>query len=120
MEIATIVAYVLTLLAVSFSITAIPQAILGGVFGKLGVPLMGMLMGGVISWIAIDALWYFLEGAHLPFTVFVASFLLLAIHGSISKDKLTEQARWMMAGEMWAIVLVGVGAFFLSESFRWY
>lgn len=120
MEIITIASYALTLLAVFFAVTSIPQMLLGGLIGQLVGPLASALLGGIVSWAAIDALWYFLEGGHIPFTVLVGSFLLLVMHGITSKEELTEQANWTMAGEMWAIIVVGICIFLLTDQYRWY
>lgn len=116
----TIIAYLATLAAVILTVTALFQAIIGGLVGRLAGPLLGALVGGLFVWIGIDFLWQWLEGGHIPIAALAAALLAIFAHGVVSKDELTQQSNWMMAGEAWAIILVGVYVVVVSEPIRWY
>ena len=117
---ATIVAYVLTLVAVFFSITTLPQVIIGGFAGRAVGPLAGGLLGSIVAWFLVDFLWTWLEGAHIPIAALGAALAFIFVHGVISKEELTEQSQWMMAAEAWAIVLVGIFLLLVPAEIRWY
>lgn len=116
----TVIAYIATLCAVILAVTALFQAIIGGLVGRISGPLLGALIGGLVVWIGVDFLWMWLEGGHVPFAALAAAIAAIFAHGAISKDKLTQQSNWMMAGEAWAIILVGIYIAIVSESIRWY
>ena len=116
----TAIAYIATIVAVILTVTGLLQAIIGGLVGRLGGPLLGALVGGIVVWLGIDFLWVWLEGGHVPIAALAAAIAVLFAHGAISKDELTQQSNWMMAGEAWAIILVGVYIVVVSEPIRWY
>ena len=116
----TIIAYIATLAAVILTVTALFQAIIGGLVGRLAGPLLGALIGGLVVWIGIDFLWRWLEGGHVPIAALAAAIAAIFAHGAISKDELSQQSNWMMAGEAWAIILVGVYVVIVSEPIRWF
>jgi hypothetical protein len=117
---ATIIAYALTMVAVFFSITALPQTIIGGLAGRVVGPLAGGLLGSIVAWFLVDFLWVWLEGAHIPLAVLGGALAFIFVHGVISKEELTEQSRWMMTAEAWAIVLVGIYLVVVPAEIRWY
>lgn len=117
---ATIIAYIATLTAVALTITSIPQMIVGGLLGRFLGPLMGGLLGSILTWLAIDWLWLTFEGGHIPIAALAAAMAVLFVHGYVSREELTEQSNWMMAAELWAIVLVGVGLCVMPANIRWY
>lgn len=120
MHMATIIAYVATIAAVVLTVTALLQAVIGRLVGRMAGPLMGALIGAIVVWLGIDFLWIWLERGHVPIAALAAAIAALFVHGAISKEKLTEQSNWMMAGEAWAIILVGVYVAIVSERIRWY
>ena len=116
----TIAAYVLTLLAVFFSLTGLPALISGGLVGRAFGPLISGLMGYIVAWMLVDLLWIWLEGAQIPIAALAGAFVFILIHGAISKDELTEHSRWMMAAEAWALVVVGIYLVIVPAEIRWY
>lgn len=117
----TIVAYVVTLLCVYFSITSAPIALLGGIIGRgLGNILIGGLLGAVLTWLGIAWLWKVFEGKPVPILVLAVTFLFLLSHSAIKKDELTQASQWMIAAEQWGIIIVGVIMLLSTESIRWY
>jgi len=120
METETIIAYAVTFAALFFSITALPQAIIGGLIGRFAGPLLGGLIGSIVSWLFIDWLWVTFEGGHIPIAALIGALAFIFAHGFISKEELTEQSNWMMAAELWAIILVGIFLFAHSDVIRWY
>jgi hypothetical protein len=120
MQAPTIIAYLTTFIALFFSITSIPQAIIGGLAGRYTGPLFGMLLGSVIAWQLINILWVSFEGGQIPVVVLVSSLLFILTHGFIAKNELTQQSNWMMAAEMWGIILVGIFINIYADSIRWY
>lgn len=121
---ATTIAYVLTGLAIFFAVTGLPQMMIGGLLGRLSGPgfgvLVGGLLGGVIAWVLVDFLWVWLEGGHVPIVALGAALVFLFGHGFVSKEELTETSHRMMAGEAWAIILVGVYLLVAPDVIRWY
>lgn len=117
---ATIVAYVLTIAAVILTLTALVQTILGGLLGQMLGPLLGALVGGLIVWGGVEILWLWLEGGHVPIAALAGALAILFAHSAIAREQLTEQSNWMMAGEAWAIVLLGIYLVIFPESIRWY
>lgn len=117
---ATVVAYVSTMVAVFFSITVLPQALIGGLAARAVGPLIGGLLGSVLAWLLVDFLWVWLEGAHVPIAALGAALAYIFLHGAISKDELTGQSHWLMAAEAWAIVLVGIYLMVFPAEIRWY
>ena len=117
---ATVVAYVLTMLAVYRAITAIPQAFIGGLASGLGGRFAGGLLGSILAWLLVDLLWVWLEGAHVPIAALGAALAYIFLHGAISKDDLTGQSHWLMAAEAWATVLVGIYLMVFPAEIRWY
>ena len=116
----TVLAYIATIAAVVLTITALLQAIICGLVGRLAGPLLGALVGGLVVWLGIDFLWIWLEGGHVPIAALAAALAAIFAHSAIAKDELTQQSNWMMAGEAWAITLVGVYVVVVSEPIRWY
>lgn len=117
---ATVVAYASTMVAVFFGITALPQTIIGGLASRVVGPLVGGLLGSILAWLLVDLLWVWLEGAHVPIAALGAALAYIFLHGTISKQELTEQSRWLMAAEAWAIVLVGIYLIVFPTEIRWY
>ena len=117
---ATVVAYVLTMLAVFFAITALPQAFIGGLASRAVGRLAGGLLGSILAWLLVDLLWVWLEGAHIPIAALGAALAYIFLHGAISKEELTGPSHWLMAAEAWAIVLVGIYLIIFPADIRWY
>lgn len=117
----TIIAYILTLACVFYAITAIPNMLIGGFLGRLASnPLIGSLVGATIIWVFIDFLWIVSTGNHIPVTVFVLSFLILAFHSYSDNENLNVGAKYMIAAEQWALVIVCIYTMFSAESIRWF
>jgi len=116
----TAIAYIATIAAVILTVTALLQAIIGRLVGRLAGPLLAALVGGLVVWLGIDTLWLWLEGGHVPLAALAAAIAALFAHSAISKDELTQQSNWIMAGEAWAIILVGIYVVIVSEPIRWY
>lgn len=116
-----IIAYVIILASVFFAITAIPNSLIGGYLGRLfGNPLLGVLFGSILIWMLIDILWVLLFSTHIPVLVFVLAFLILTVHSSVDKNNLNNPAKYMIAGEQWALVIVCIYTMFMSEQIQWY
>lgn len=120
LEISTIIAYGVTLAAVFFGATGLPQALIGGLFGRAVDPMLGLLIGGLLTWGGVDLAWFYLEGDHIPISALILSVALIFLHGFISEERLTQQSRVVMAGEAWAVIIVGLALFFLQDSVRSY
>jgi len=117
----TIIAYILTLACVFFAITAIPNMIIGGFLGRLSSnPLIGSLLGGVIIWVFIDFLWIVSTANHIPVLVFILSFLILTFHSYSENENLNTNAKYMIAAEQWALVLVCIYTMVSAENIRWF
>lgn len=117
---ATIIAYTVTLATVVLTATMLLQALIGGLVGRITGPLVGVLIGGLVAWFAVDFLWVWLEGDHIPIAALGGAIVILFTHSALSKDALTEQSNWMMAGEAWAIVLLGIYLAVVPDAIRWY
>lgn len=116
-----IVAYVIILVSVFFAITAIPNSLIGGYFGRLfGNLLLGALFGSILIWMIIDFLWVLFFSTHIPLLIFALSFLILIIQSSAEKENLNDSAKFMIVGEQWAIVIVCVYSMIVSEHIQWY
>lgn len=116
-----IIAYVLILVSVFLGITAIPNSFIGGFLGRLfGNLLLGSLFGSIIIWMFIDLLWVLFFSTHVPVLVFVIAFLILTFQLSVEKDNLNEPAKFMIAGEQWALVIVCIYTLLMSEQIQWY
>ena len=117
---ATIIAYTFTLVAVVLAATSLLQAVVGGILGRLMGPLIGAVIGGLASWALVDLLWVWLEGDHVPIAALVGALIVLVTQSAISRHELTQQSNWMMAGEAWGIVLLGIYLVTVPEAIRWY
>ncbi len=121
MKIVTFLAYGITLISVFFSITSIPQIIIGGFVGRItGQALLSMLFGGIVSWFIISWLWKTIEGGIIPFAVLAGAFLVLGAHSTFQQDELTAESHTMIGAEQWAIVIVGALIMTQSKMIRWY
>jgi hypothetical protein len=119
-ETGTIIAYTVTFIALFFGITAFSQSIIGGLIGRFAGHILGGLIGGIIVWLLIDWLWVAFGGGHIPIIILICALVFIFGHGIISKKELTEQSNWMMAAELWAIILLGTILFIKSDVVRWY
>jgi hypothetical protein len=116
----TIVAYVVTLALAALAVTAIPVALVGGVLGRgLGLRVGG-LFAGILTWTGVNFLWHWLEGGSVPMAALAGSLVGLAIQESMISRELNPHAKVLLAAEMWAIVLVGLGLAVLATPVRWY
>lgn len=116
----TVLAYFVTLALAALAITSIPIAIVGGLLGRgLGAHL-GALVAGVVTWVGVAALWHGLEGGAVPLAALAGSLVALAIQGKASAHQLNPHAKILVAAEMWAIVLVGLGLVVFAPPVRWY
>ncbi len=119
MSIGLIIAYVLTFLVVLLPITTIPQALIGGLIGRLTQNvLIGMLIGSIIIWLIIDLLWVKFVDGHIPVLAFGLCFLTLVGHSKLKE--LNDQAKFMIGGEQWALVLLCIYTMIVSDTIRWY
>ncbi len=116
---ATLIAYALTVAAVAFSVTSLPQVLVGGLIARWAGILFGALVGGVLSWSAINLMWLWLEGNHIPIAALGAAVVTLFVHSFISRNNLSQQSLWLMAGEIWAIVLLAIYLVVFSDEIRW-
>jgi hypothetical protein len=85
----TILASVLTLSLVLFSITSIIVAFFSNLtFRVFEDAVVGGAIGSLIVWVSIDYLWLFLTGNHTVILVYIASFFILGWHYSKVPDTL--------------------------------
>ncbi len=119
----TILAYVVTIGLAVVGLTALPITLAGGLVARMsghGGLLLGMLVGGLLTWVGLEWLWLTLEGGMIPLTVFAVSFVAIGAHGAMAGNKLNPMAQRAMGAEMWAILGVALGVAFMSGSMRWY
>lgn len=116
----TVIAYIITMVAIYFSITALPQMLIVGLLAKVVGILPGALLGSIFAWLIVDLLWFWFAGGHIPIAALCGALGFLFLHGAISKDELTETSRWMMTAEAWAIILVGIVLVVIPNQIRWY
>lgn len=120
---ATIIAYIITLVCVFFAITPFLPSLAAGIFGRvagMGVGMtVGAFTGAILTWLLINFLWMRFEGQQLPVLAMALSFGILSIHGSMSAKELNQNAKTLMVAEMWGIIAVGI---FIIAKFglRWY
>lgn len=120
MNVKSIVAYVVTLIVVYFSLSGLIQSLVGGLIGRAVGLLLGMLIGGICAWGLIDLLWVLIEGGHIPLVLLIAGMAFIVLHSIISKRELTQASKWMMTAELWAILLYGIFLVLQPGSVRWY
>ncbi len=123
MSLPTIIAYVITALATFFSITSIPQVIVGGLLVRfLGREflLVASIIGSVVTWLFVSYLWRILEGGTIPLAVLILAICLVIVHGQTEKSKLNQGAKIIMAAEMWGIIIVGIAVGYFAPTVRWY
>lgn len=100
-----------------FAIQSIPAGIFGALFGQFR--LLGILIGSLLTWYLLDLAWFNIFGHHLPLLAFVLSLLFQAYHLSQSKKELTDNSKFMIEGEMIAILFIGLYVLIFKE-FNWY
>ena len=113
----TVLAYILTFLAVFLPINSSLIGLIGGIAGRLMGFHMGALFASFIIWNVISFLWLTFEGGYVPITVLLGSIAILFI--SIN-DGLTKIAKDIIAAEQWAIIIFGCWLMYNSEVIRWY
>lgn len=116
---ATIFAYVLTIVCVLSSLTALPQSLIGGVISRFTNLLVSAFLGAVITWLGINFLWMKFEGNHISILAILLSFGALFIQGNLNYKEINQNAKTLMVAEMWGIIVVGL---YVSIKFgiRWY
>lgn len=112
-----ILGYLGLLLIQIFAIQSIPAGIFGGVFGRFR--LLGILIGSILTWYLIAIAWFKIFGYHLSLLAFILSITFQGYHLSKSKNELTDSSKFMIEGEMTAILLVGLYILIFKE-FNWY
>lgn len=104
----TILAYFLTIVCVLFSITAAPQSLIGGIIGRFSNIMVGAFLGSVITWLGINFLWIKFEGGQLSILALLLSLATLFIHGNLRFKELNQNAKTLIAAELWGIIAVGI------------
>lgn len=112
-----ILGYVCLLGIQIIAIQSIPAVIFGAIFGQFR--LLGILIGSFFTWFLLDFAWFKIFGYHLPLLAFVLSMVFQAYHLSKSKNELTDNSKFMIEGEMTAILLIGLYILIFKE-FNWY
>lgn len=116
---ATIFAYFLTILCVLLGLTSIPQSLIGGLVSRFSNLLLGAFLGSVVTWLALNFLWIKFEGSPLSVLAIVLSLGTIFMHGNLSSKELNQNAKTLMAAEMWGILVVGI--YVLAKfGIRWY
>lgn len=100
-----------------FAIQSIPAGLFGALFGQFR--LLGILIGSLLTWYLLDIAWFKIFGYHLPLLAFVLSMGFQAYHLSKSKKELTDSSKFMIEGDVTAILLVGLYVLIYKE-FNWY
>jgi len=113
----TIIAYILTLLALFLSVTSIPMLILAPFWRFLGGADSACFLGGLASWAGISYLWRIFEGNSPPLLLFVLAIGWCFLQ-SAAKD-LKPLALRMVITEAWAIIVICVIVLFASPTIRW-
>ena len=113
----TVLAYILTFLAVLLPINASIIGALRRIFERLMGFNEAVILTSFILWQLISFIWRTFEGGYVPITVLVGSIVILFI--SINNG-LNESAKLTNLGERWGITCFGCWLMFNSEVIRWY
>jgi len=98
-----------------------PNSILGGLLGRLTSNLyLGSLLGSLLIWYFVDFLWIKFAGGHISVLAFALCFLALTLIHYLSRKELNQNAKTMMAGEQWALILLCIYTLFISDVIRWF
>jgi len=115
-----ITAYIIIIILVYFSITAIPQSIIAGFIIRLtNSEHMGLLFGGLVTWFLINIIWFNIFGRQLPILLSALSILALIINLNIGRDKLKSIAVLTIIAEIWAIILVNIITIIVNNNISW-
>lgn len=112
-----ILGYLSLLIIQIFALQSFPAGIVAALFGEFR--LLGILFGSLFTWYFINLAWLKIFGYHLPLLAFVLSMIFQAFHLSNSKNELTDNSKFMIEGEMVAILLVGLYVLIFKD-FNWY
>ena len=112
-----ILGYIGLLVIQIFALQSIPAGIFGALFGQFR--LLGILIGSLLTWYLLDLAWLNIFGHHLPLLAFVISILFQSYHLAKSKKELTESSKFMIEGEMIAILFIGL-YILIFKQFNWY
>lgn len=97
---ATIIAYVITIGCVLFTVTSIIQMLIGGLIGRFSNAMIGAFIGSVITWMLINFLWVKYEGGQIPILALLLSIGTLFLYGSFQNKELNQNAKTLMAAEI--------------------
>ena len=111
-----VLGYVVLLLIQLMAIQALPTSIVASIFGSFR--LIGIILGSILTWYLINFLWLKAFDYNLPFLALFLSLLFQTYNLVASKDELTDSSKFMIEGDMIAIVLIALYVFIFKE-FNW-
>lgn len=112
--------YLLLLVSHFFAVPSVIIALIGGVIGRITRNYhLGILLGAVITWAGISSAWKFFFDYEMPLLAFVISMTFLFSHGNISYNELNKNARKMIVGQLWGIIIIAMYTLIFIQ-FNWY
>lgn len=116
----TIVGYIIVLGIVLFGLHMLIMGPVGTLIGGIsGIPLLGMFIGALFTWMIINIGWLFIYGEQMPLLLFLMAYLLIQFHPQ-KKNFTTEDMHQVLNGERIAIFVVAIYTIFKSNSINWF
>ena len=115
MDYTIILGYLVLLIIQYFAIQAIPITIVGGIISKFTNIYVGVLIGGILTWLGISFIWFKIFDYHLPLLVFILSVIFQIWHLNKARFELNEMSKKMVIGEIWSIILVSIYILIFKE-----
>ena len=113
----TVLAYILTFIAVLLPINASIIGAVTRIFTKLKGFNEAVILTSFILWLLISSLWRKFEGGDVPIAVLLGSIAILFIS---KNNGFNESAKLINLGERWGITCFGCWLMFNSEVIRWF
>lgn len=116
----TAILYLATFGSVFFGLTSIPNIFASLLFQKSLGLTFSQVVGALISWTVMSALWELLTGQMIPILAILGSIAFILFHLKTQADRLLPAAKSAMCVEVFVIVGVGIWRVVTAPALRWY
>lgn len=116
----TIILYIVLILLSATGIITIPSSLLSMLIATINKNFyITTLVSSIIWWIIIAFLWKLIVGQNIPILALGICIVALFFNSWLQRKKLNANAQKMLAGEVWAIIIIGIALLIKSNPIRW-
>lgn len=112
--------YIVLIIIQIFGLTTILQSVIGIILRFIKNPTISAFLSGLIMWIALDFVWLQIFSSRIPILLLGLSFATQYLRANVlQKNMINENAKYLIAGEGFAIIAYAIYEVIFTTNYTW-